>query len=191
MADNLQYIPQTGGNYVDWSRNITPMIQNWIDLAKYKTQQNDENRRAAMVAMLQSGVMQPNITSPTSFGGINMQPLSLDQQLYKSGKGMGMMKDYYDILNTQQDIAKKGLETQTMVDYLKQNPEAMIGTIGGIMSTPKAKGKAETGNALLNFFKNRNNPQRQKAIAILKTLGQEPTEDNITQIMSNPSFGKL
>ena len=102
MADNLQYIPQTGGNYVDWSRNITPMIQNWIDLAKYKTQQNDENRRAAMVAMLQSGVMQPNITSPTSFGGINMQPLSLDQQLYKSGKGMGMMKDYYDILNTQQ-----------------------------------------------------------------------------------------
>ena len=191
MADNLQYIPQTGGNYVDWSRNVTPMIQNWIDLAKYKTQQNDENRRAAMVAMLQSGVMQPNITSPTSFGGINMQPLSLDQQLYKSGKGMGMMKDYYDILNTQQDITKKGLETQTMADYLKQNPDAMLGTIGGIMSVPKTKGKAETGNSLLNFFKNRNNPQRQKAIAILRTLGQEPTDDNIAQIMSNPSFGKL
>ena len=191
MADNLQYIPQTGGNYVDWSRNVTPMIQNWIDLAKYKTQQNDENRRAAMVAMLQSGVMQPNITSPTSFGGINMQPLSLDQQLYKSGKGMGMMKDYYDILNTQQDITKKGLETQTMADYLKQNPDAMLGTIGGIMSVPKTNGKAETGTSLLNFFKNRNNPQRQKAIAILRTLGQEPTDDNIAQIMSNPSFSKL
>lgn len=191
MADTLQYIPSSGGNYVDWSRNITPMIQNWIDLAKYKMQQNDENRRAAMVAMLQSGVMQPSATSPTTFGGISMQPLSLEQQLYKSGKGMGMMKDYYDILNTQQDITKKGLETQAMTDYLKQNPEAMLGTIAGIMSVPKTKGKAETGNALLNFFKNRNNPQRQKAIAVLRTLGQEPTEDNIKQIMSNPSFGKL
>jgi len=191
MADTLQYIPSSTGSYVDWSRNITPMIQNWIDLAKYKMQQNDENRKAAMIAMLQSGVMQPSGVTPTNFGGISLQPLSLDQQLYKSGKGMGMMKDYYDILNTQQDITKKGLETQTMADYLKQNPEAMMGTIGGIMTVPKAKGKAETGNALLNFFKNRNNPQRQKAIAILRTLGQEPTEENITQIMTNPSFGKL
>ena len=191
MAETMQYIPSSAGNYVDWSRNITPMIQGWIDLAKYKTQQNDENRKAAMIAMLQSGVMQPNVTGPTNFGGINMQPLSLDQQLYKSGKGMGMMKDYYDILNTQQDVAKKGLETQMMADYLKQNPEAMLGTIGGIMSVPKTKGKAEAGNGILNFFKNRNNPQRQKAIAILRTLGQEPTDDNIAQIMSNPSFSKL
>ena len=34
MADNLQYIPQTGGSYVDWSRNVTPMIQSWIDMSK-------------------------------------------------------------------------------------------------------------------------------------------------------------
>lgn len=189
MADNLQYIPSSGGNYIDWSRNVTPMIQNWIDLAKYKIQQNDENRRAAMIAMLQSGSMQPDTTGgATNFGGMSYRPLTLEQQLYKSGKGMGMMKDYYDILNTQQDITKKGLETQTMADFLKTNPEAMLGTIGGIMSVPKTKGKAEGGNALLNFFRNKNNPQRLKAIAILKTLGQEPSDENIAQIMSNPSF---
>ena len=192
MADNQQYIPSAGGNYVDWSRNVTPMIQNWIDLAKYKMQQSDENRRSAMVAMLQSGAMQPDTTGgATSFGGMNYQPLTLEQQLYRSGKGMGMMKDYYDILNTQQDIAKKGLETNTMADFLKTNPQAMLGTVGGIMSVPQAKGNADTGNALLNFFKNRNNPQRQKAVAILKSLGQNPTDENIAQIMSNPSFSKL
>jgi len=188
MADTLQYIPSSAGNYVDWSRNITPMIQNWIDLAKYKMQQNDENRRAAMTALLQSGAMQPETTTPSNFGGINFKPLTLEEQLYRSGKGMNATKDYYDILNTQQDIAKKIFETQVMSDYIKKNPEAIAGTVGGIMSIPKAEAKAGAGKGLLDFFRKRNDPKRMRAAALLKTMGYEPTEDNITQIMSNPTF---
>lgn len=186
MANNVERIPGSGTGYVDWSRNITPMIQNWVDLSKYKMQRDDENRRQAMVALLQSGAMQPEVTSLATFGGMNLKPLTLEEQLYKSGKGMNATKDYYDILNTQQDVAKKIFETQVMSNYLKTNPEAIAGTIGGIMSVPKTEEKA--GKGILDFFKKRNDPKRMRATALLKTLGYEPTEENITQIMSNPTF---
>lgn len=187
MANTIEYLPGKGTGYVDWSRNITPMIQNWVDLAKYKMQKDDENRRQAMVALLQSGAIQPEgATTPVNFGGMRLRPLTLEEQLYKSGKGMNATKDYYDILNTQQDIAKKIFETQVMSDYLKKNPEAIAGTIGGIMSVPKMEEK--TGKGILDFFKKRNDPKRMRAVALLKTMGYEPTEENIAQIMSNPTF---
>ena len=188
MANNVEHIPGSGTGYVDWSRNITPMIQSWVDLAKYRMNREDENRRQAMVALLQSGAMQPEVTAPATFGGMSFKPLTLEEQLYKSGKGMNATKDYYDILNTQQDISKKVFESQVMSDYLKKNPEAIAGTIGGVMSIPKTEEKTGVGKGLLDFFRKRNDPKRMRAAALLKTMGYEPTEENIAQIMSNPTF---
>lgn len=159
MAGEIQTIP-TGTGYEDWAQNLQPIISSWLDLKKYQMSQNDENKRAAMTAMLQSGAMQPNTTpeeatgtGATNFGGFGMHPLDLAAQLYRSGKGMEMQKTLMDMMKTQADTEGKQMENQTMSGFLGTNPRPMMGNIGGVLSVPAQAGGAAPSSSIMDFFR--------------------------------------
>ena len=176
VQSNQQYVPSAGGNFVDWSRNVTPAIQSWTDLAKYKMQQQDEDRRAAMIAMLQSGVMQPQAgpAGTTQFAGDNYYPLSFEQQMMRSGKYMEAMKNYYDMQKTIADTAKTGLETQQMGNFVNQpGNKPVLANIGGVMSVPQPPQAASNGNFLANLFKGKTQSFTPSQQGILQLLRQK------------------
>ena len=176
VQSNQQYVPSAGGNFVDWSRNVTPAIQNWTDLNKYKMQQQDENQRQAMIAMLQSGVMQPqpSASGTTQFAGGSYYPLTFEQQMMRSGKYMEAMKNYYDMQKTIADTQKTGLETQQMGNFVSQpGNRPVLANIGGVMSVPQPPQATSSGNFLTNMFKGKGQSYTTTQQGILQLLRQK------------------
>jgi hypothetical protein len=61
--------------YSDFSRNLQPMIQSFIDLKKYEMQKRD----ALQQAMVAGGLAAPTGMTPFKYGGQEFTPYSIDQ----------------------------------------------------------------------------------------------------------------
>jgi len=98
--------------YSDFSRNLQPMIQSFIDLKKYEMQKRD----ALQQAMVAGGLAAPTGMTPFKYGGQEFTPYSLEQLMQLKSP------------NYLQDRAK--LEAET--GKLNQEAAWMGGGMGGI-----------------------------------------------------------
>ena len=110
MASNIEFLPsqnqQSNKGYVDWSKNLAPMLQSWIDKKKYETKKQDD----LILAMINKGMMGP-AEGATSFPGMpqGLEPYDISKQMQAGGKGMDSVKDMMDIM-----IKKNTLEESQM-----------------------------------------------------------------------------
>ena len=207
MADNLQYIPQTGGNYVDWSRNVTPMIQNWIDLAKYKRTKDDQLNLAILPALINAGWLGPTQDMAKNYPGL--KPITGEERTAQTGKSSEMLKNYYDAMLSMQKANWLG-KMGGMMDNATGStagydliPSQLDVSSGGptmnYMFAPKAQAQPGLIDRLKSLFApktqgagtaaNTNADRMKRARALLQSKGYVGSDEDVTTfLVKNPNF---
>ena len=207
MADNLQYIPQTGGSYVDWSRNVTPMIQSWIDMAKYKKAKDDQLNLAIMPALINAGWLGPTADIAKNYPGL--KPITGEERTAQTGKSSEMLKNYYDAMLSMQkanwlgkmgglmdnatgstagyDLIPSQLDVSsggpTMNYMFAPKAAPQTGLIDRLKSlfAPKTQGAGATTNA--------NTDRIKRARMLLQSNGYAGSDSDVTTFLAkNPNF---
>lgn len=107
-------------SYQDWAKNITPMIQSWLDLKKYERTKQD----AMNLALINKGMMGPG-EGTTSMPGMpqGMQMYDPSMQMQAGGKGLEGAKAIMDLMikrNTLEEAELKRPSLNAMADAMRR-----------------------------------------------------------------------
>jgi hypothetical protein len=209
MADNLQYIPQTGGaSYVDWSKNITPIIQSWVDLSKYKKSKEDQLNLAILPALINAGWLGPTSDMTKTYPGL--KPITGEERTAQTGKSSEMMKNYYDAMLSMQKASWLD-KMSSLVDNTTGStagydliPAQLDVSSGGpnmsYMFNPKTTAQPGLIDRLKSLFApkaqgtntvatNTNTDRIKRARTLLQSKGYAGSDSDVTTFLAkNPNF---
>ncbi len=204
MANNFEHIPGSGGGYQDWSRNITPMIQSWVDLAKYKRGKEDQLNLAMLPALINAGWLGPSENLPKTYPGL--KTITGEERAAQTGKSSEMLKNYYDAMLSMQKANWLGKMGGLMDNATGSTagydliPSQLDVSSGGptmnYMFAPKAAPQTGLIDKLKALFTAKNqganaaNTDRiKRARTLLQSKGYAGSDEDVsTFLLKNPNF---
>jgi len=208
MANNVEYISGSGSGYQDWSRNITPMIQSWVDLSKYKQGKADQLNLAMLPALINAGWLGPSENTTNSYPGL--RTITGEERAAQTGKSSEMLKNYYDAmlsmskanwLERMSGLMDNAVGSTAGYDMV---PAQLDVSSGGpnmnYMFMPKATPQTGLMDKLKSLFASKNkgatgtasaqNAERVKrARSILQSKGYVGSDEDVaTFLLKNPNF---
>jgi hypothetical protein len=175
----IESIPM-GNGFVDWSQNIKPMIQSWIDVNKYKQQRDDDLKKVLLTAAVQNKFLTPDVgTNGIEVAGMNWKtnPMATSPAITIPGVGSFGADDLHKYYQAMAEQYK--LEQDMALDAEMAEKEAR-GEIAKdpFFSTIKKGSSSLAYKELKKKGKTTANP-RKEAIAALQAANIEPSEANI------------
>jgi len=157
MANVERVVTGSSGKNVNIAQSILPMIQAYTDMQKYKMQKQDEAKKLALMYALQGGWGKlATGGQPIEYGGINLEPFSIQEHLQATGKDVEAEKAFSEIALNKAKLAESQAFTGGQGAYEGWEPTWMdVKTPGGSTISMQKKATAAPRTGLAGFFQSR------------------------------------